>query len=251
MVATAKIQVNNSRNSGNVSGGGEDVQREILSELKKMNDMGKKQSSMSASGLLKTGGILGGLMGAALTIPGAVGGAADSFQYGTNAQKDFGYSKVMTEDGQTQVAKINQTNGEIVDLLTMQEAVEQGILNDKFDIKEKHKVVSTKWDQNIKGLESSKDAILLSNEQLEKIADLETEEKLIQKDINEQKKKKLESMGGDSRDYTQGFSSSNASLNTSTAYSQHVMQEANKVYTELDKVYQKTYGTTLPFYIKP
>jgi len=256
MVATAKIQINNSKNSGNISSSdGSDIQREILSELKKMNELNKKTSSMSASGLLgtagKLGGIIGGVAGAASLLPGAIGGAIESYQSGFQSQQDYGYSKVQTEDGENKVAKINQKNGEIVDLLTMQEAAEQGILDDKMDILNKHKVVSSAWDDHIIGLASNKDAIMLSNEKLLEIADLEDKESKIQSDIVDIKQKKLDSLGG-MTDYTQGFSSAFGSGNGSmpSGSVQQIMDEANKIYPKLQEFQQKNYGITLESFMK-
>lgn len=199
MVATARVIVNNG-NSGVTGQTDNKVSTEMLKELKNIGFSLKKMFSTGASGIASMfgAGAAGGTTAlAGGVLAGSTVAAANEFSKWNFGQSgaQYGYEEAMIE-GEEKVLKINQQTGEIIDVLTQQEARDQGILNEKDDIYENLKVSSAVYKENVKHLEHQKEKLIISADDLATISDLQGREKEIQREINDALTRKLKSLNG-------------------------------------------------------
>lgn len=176
-IPTATIRVSGNRSDGS----GDDKSTVILSRIDK--NIKKFTESIFKQGRLKQAGLGGGLGGASSIIAemggilGLLGGGVITSDllgkaagWGVGKAGDiigaetYGYEKIKNQEGEEYIAKINEKTGDIVDLLTEEEAVQQGILNEQYNIRDEQKVVSEIWDEKKKLLSTTKDWVILSNE---------------------------------------------------------------------------------------
>jgi len=150
MVVGASITVNNSRNSGNLQTGliAEDtiLLKKIHNELKKMNRQNTVASRKSESGfgagattsylstLLKGSGSLLGVFGGLLGL-GGMEGSTNSAATGS-ANQPVSYLRFREgADGENQYAQIDRKTGDVLRVLTEEEAERMGILDNLGNIK--------------------------------------------------------------------------------------------------------------------
>jgi hypothetical protein len=154
MVVGASITVNNSRSSGDLQTGlvAEDtiLLKQILLELKKQNKetmVANRQKSSGFGAATGSGGIIGALTKGPTAImmalaaafasgsgrPGPGGESGVTFTGGIPGTGYNGepaaYSKITGEDGSTKYAEINRKTGEILDILTEEEAQQRDIID--------------------------------------------------------------------------------------------------------------------------
>ena len=198
MPPIAKIRINNSRN--NTTPGGDNINSEILKELKNMVFMMKKSSSIGMSGFMGgTGGAVGaGVSIAALAMAADIAaeksivkrsgsaGGYDQSDYGNNPDESDVKEKL---DGVEMVARVNDKTGQILEYMTMEEAAQKGILNDKNEIKGLMFDRKSKYQELNKDMDTEKDVV-------SRIISSLKEELVAQEAITEAKKKKAQREAG-------------------------------------------------------
>lgn len=147
MVVGASITVNNSRNEGSIGSGGssEDTKilKQILAQLKEMNKqtmVADRKASSGFGGAAGTRGILSQLLslvgvtavGAAASAVGSVGAVLPGSTSLAQGRRNQGvsYTKYQGEDGQQMIAQIENKTGDILDLMTLEEAQRKGIVDE-------------------------------------------------------------------------------------------------------------------------
>jgi len=202
MVTT--ITVNNQRNAGGRSSGKAQTggqpqetkgDKKIIGELKKLGNFFKKESRTSASGIFGAGGLLkgaGGLLAlGALGLLGAASATGSTDPRATAERtQETSFEKALI-DGQESVVEVDRKTGDIVRILTKQEAIDQNILDSKGNIVREIDVSNRLWDESTKGLASYKDSVIINTENINEIAGLTEIQKQLFREINEQLKEQL------------------------------------------------------------
>lgn len=186
-----EIQINRNRNSTNSS-----TDKAILRELKEIRkSLNKKDngsggtSSFGAIGGLLRGGVKTAtaaaasafLLGGAVNLNQEYGGPSDGTvnpysrvtdAFGNTVGGEFNggvsYEKAVIE-GKDVVLKTNAKTGEILEILTRQEAEQQGILLVSGQLKNKYKELNSAFDEIAKNYESSQGSVVLTNSDLDDI----------------------------------------------------------------------------------
>lgn len=161
-IVTAGLNINVKRNGGSVNMQSDEsinVLRSILEELRKGNRTqyvaGRKvESGFGVSDMVagvSGGGILSRLIAALGTAGGTAAGVGvgGTIAAGAGLLGGFGlgdtisgglsstsYASVLTQSGEKGVAQIDKKTGEIVDILTQQEAEQMGILDEQGNVKD-------------------------------------------------------------------------------------------------------------------
>jgi hypothetical protein len=222
MPKIAKITINNERSEGDPEQSDNRINKEMLKELKNISTfLGNllKNNTLQGAGLLGSAASGAGALGLG-SIAGSVAGLGALFT-GASASSTMptaGYEKVMVE-GEEKYALVNNATGEILDILTEQQAIDKGILDEKGNIKESMKVMSVKWDESTKDMAHYKDQLILSVEQLKTLSSLEAQQNKLQEDINDALRARLRRLsknGGSASDYpssgTPGFYDSESGI---------------------------------------
>lgn len=220
MATGATITVNNKR--GNVSTGegsseNTHVLRQILAELKAINRQNyvagrKSESGIGGAGSTSLTNSLLSMLGSAgvgsLGIAGAIAAPILAYidanksqtSFGSNVNvgtgevaDQFGYSKVIA-NGEEQYAKVNLKTQEIVELLTKQEADQQGIIDKTGEIYAFKRAGLNNEKQIFAGLEQQRDAYILTNKIIDEIHTLHEQQKDIDQQILDEKKKILSNL---------------------------------------------------------
>lgn len=211
MATAARISVNAKRTSASISDDGVGFLREIRDSLKGLGKAAQKQGSLGMSGLggalsfaRGPGAVLASLLGAGVAgFSGAYGmpfniGAEKLPNQGTFSSQYADYSKAMIGDEQVLI-KTNAMTGDILDILTMQEAKDKEILDEKGNIKEMLNYQGSVFDHITKTLPAYKDAVMFSTDQMAKVADALAKEAAVRGEINslllEQRRRLAKSLG--------------------------------------------------------
>jgi len=198
-IATAEVTINTSRVTGNVKKSGGNNSKElkvltsILKSMKQSTAIAVKSSKLSLSGLAGAAGIAGGigsvLTGIGVAIAGAVVGTQAAINEagrtgGTtfNGVSSTGYFQKAVIDGEDKVIEVNERTGEIVNILTMREARERGILDANDEVYANVLASKGKWAENIKNLDVQGATLHLSLQQLIGLLD---EEELAKRNMTE------------------------------------------------------------------
>lgn len=165
--------------------GGDGTSSEILDVLKDIRNELSKNTKLQQTGFINgfggmgggaIAGLLRGLGGSALGLA-AVAPLLIGAQSGPGNVKDgkvIGYEQGTDPNtGKQMYFEIDQKTGEILRVLTEQQARDEGILDDKKQIHNTLKNQNKKWDEITKGMASYKDSVMLTLnnvEQIEKLA---------------------------------------------------------------------------------
>ena len=148
MVVGASITVNNSRNEGNIDSGGQSedtkVLTQILAELKKQNKQSmvanrKQESGFGGAGKAGTIAtileVLGlGVGSATVAAVSGIAGSTDPRQ--GRAGRNFSYARTTTEGGDEGVAKLDRETGEVLEIMSLEKARRNGIVDNLGNIEE-------------------------------------------------------------------------------------------------------------------
>jgi hypothetical protein len=193
MVVGASITVNNSRNSGSIDSGGqaEDTKllKQILAQLKEMNKQsmvaGRKASSgigtlggAAGGGLLSGGftkslpGLIAAAIGAVGYLAGVSGGGDSSFN--PNVAKDeFGQTTSsfaqVSAGGQDFIFELDKKTGDVLNVLTMEEAERQYIVDSLGNISKGLRDQETEAKSILSEMEEAGGTYFTNNEKLDLI----------------------------------------------------------------------------------
>jgi len=225
-VIAAKIKINGSNDESTVSGSskGVDVLKDLLKEFKGLNALFSKAFKLSSAGL---GGGLGGgkgamsigapignaakslLSGGLGAVLGTVGGLASLFGIAKDVASDIvkdqsrlEFDKVLTTEGEERVSVLDNKTGEILKLLTMEEAKEMGIVNSKGKIIDRLDKQDGILDKINGEQDKYLDFIYLGNITADSINKESALHLQVLKDINAAELEKLEKLKGDKSEAT-------------------------------------------------
>jgi len=201
----ASITVNASRGDGQVSGttSSEEskILKQILAELQKSNKQRMVTQRKQESGLIG-GGTLTGAAGAAfkkalaaaLFGPAGVAAVAIGGLFAGGSSGDIGedgrtrFAKVRTPEGIDKVARIDRLTGDILELISMEDALREGIVDKAGNI-ERNEANKLSTNQKILSTLEQIDGIyILTEEAVANVQHLVREEEELQKRINAAKK---------------------------------------------------------------
>lgn len=206
MVVGASITVNTSRTDGEVETGASSeetrILKQILLELKTQNRQSLVANRKAESGFGGKGGVGGAggllrLLGGLSTVGagGIMGGAAGAghildslFPNLKNPTTTHNFAKVQGETGGEQIAKMDSITGEIVDILTIEEAERMGILDKLGNVKESVENHNVEQKSILGTLEKSGDTYILTNTALNDIYTEILQQKEYDKNISYYKK---------------------------------------------------------------
>lgn len=213
-IATASVNINVKGSSGKVKSTTnttsnndiDDDNKKILKEIKNLGGLFRKSvdfqqkisnatsifgrlkmSGLGGAGSSGLGGLLSGLGGVGV---GLAAGAAGLLSGSTStSQNEIGYQKVI-QDGQEKVVKYNQKTDEIVAILTMQEAENQGILDKQGKIKSNLIISDEYWNNITKNLELQKGQVVITTDTLTQYGDATLRATSLQLEYNEMLEKR-------------------------------------------------------------
>lgn len=187
MGLTGTLEV--SRDALGEGSGDANTSQEILDVLKDIRNEMAKNTKLQQTGFINglgglgSGGIsrlLGGLGStAALAIGGSLALSGDQ----RSGQTQLGYDKGINSKNENIYFEIDNKTGELLDVLTEQEAIDKGILDEKGKIRELLKTQHPIWKKTTEQMGRYKDSIVFTTENVDKITALTSEEVAVRKSI--------------------------------------------------------------------
>lgn len=150
---------------------------EMISLLREIRDALQKDSKLQQTGLSGSGGALTAALmrllgGTATGVAGAFVGAEllnATLGRPPGFEPTKGYANAMNQDGSRSILEIDATTGKISRILTEQQARDEGILDNKNRIKAELQTQNSSYLSMTENLAKSRDAIILTAENLERI----------------------------------------------------------------------------------
>ena len=189
-LANANVEITVNKKGTTVSGDKDKSQRTldgIFGAIKKGNaSVGKFNKLLLASGILGLGATTLSLLTQATVAAGATTGPGASMGIGSgipgSGANAFSYEEIMV-DGEKQIARVSTATGEILEVLTLQEAIDQGILNEKGKIKDSLVIANEAWDEMVKDFPKQREYVKLTKDEYETLLDKAIAEQLVIDDI--------------------------------------------------------------------
>lgn len=188
----------NTGNKGSSENGVVKLLKSLLSETKGLKDIFSKATKLSSSGL--SGGGSSSLLSKLLTTGGGavalglasltIGGDTPQTASGTG----LGFQEALI-DGEKKILAVNEQTGKVQDVLTLQEATDKGILDEKGRVKDQWKTQSKIIQESIDSLGTYHGSLLISNQQLMDISSEERKQLEFQKQITAALEKKARELG--------------------------------------------------------